>query len=164
MRATHWPIAGILGVLSSGCTSIKTPPPPESRQALAPTGTLRVGIFAGNPIHATKDPVSGELKGPAVDLGKELARRLGVPFEAVAYSSIAPLLAGAKSGEWDVATMGISAEREQTVDFTAPFMVVEFGYLVPGGSSMSTSADVDKPGSELPWRRRARPMPISPAL
>ena len=149
MRATHWLIAGMLGVVFGGCASIQTSPTPEARQALAPTGKLRVGIFVINPIHAIKDPASGELKGPAVDLGKELARRIGVPFEAVAYSSIAPLLAGAKSGEWDVATMGISAEREQLVDFTAPFMLVEFGYLVPGGSSISTSANVDKPGVRI---------------
>lgn len=150
-------IAGMLGITIGACTSTQTSPTPEARQSLAPTGKLRVGIFINNPIHAVKDPVSGELKGPAVDLGKELARRIGVPFEAVAYSSIAPLLAGAKAGEWDIATIGISAEREKLVDFTAPFMVVEFSYLVPRASLISTSADVDKPGVRIAVTEKGSP-------
>jgi polar amino acid transport system substrate-binding protein len=155
MRAAHWLVAGMLGIVCGGCAN--TPPAAEARQALAPTGKLRVGIFAANPIHAIKDPASGELKGPAVDLGKELARRIGVPFEAVAYSTIAPLVAGAKAGEWDVATMGISPEREPFVDFTAPYMVVEYGYLIPGGSSIATSADADKPGVRIAVAEKGSP-------
>ena len=157
MRVTYWLITGILGFLFSGCTNIQTAPTPEARQALAPTGKLRVGFLSTAPIHATKDAASGEFKGPAVDLGKEMARRTGVQFEPVAYTSFPPVLAGAKSGEWDIAMMGITSEREQIVDFTAPYMVVEFGYLVPSGSSISTLADVDKPGVRIAVLEKSSP-------
>lgn len=157
MRATHWFAAAVFGIVLSGCANTQVAPTPETRQAAAPTGKLRVGMFVLNPIHARKDPVSGEFKGPAVDLGRELAQRIGVPFEAVPYSTIAALLAGAKSGEWDVATMGISAEREKLVEFTAPFMIVEYGYVVPGGSSISASADVDKPGVRIAVAEKGAP-------
>ncbi len=46
------------------------------RAALAPMGKLRVAFLLG-PIYATKNSATGELKGVAIDLGEELARRLG---------------------------------------------------------------------------------------
>lgn len=145
MRATYWLIAVTLALLSGGCASIDPSPSPEVRQTLAPTGKLRVGVFAANPIHAIKDPVSGELKGPAIDLGREMARRIGVAFEPVAYPAIPPLLAGAEAGEWDIAMMGIGPERAKLVDFTRPFIIVEFAYLLPAGSPISSAADLDRP-------------------
>lgn len=148
MRTTHW-LTAIFALMLTGCVGMQMAPTPEARNALAPTGKLRVGFISGSPIHATKDAASGEFKGVAVDLGKELARRIGVPFEPVAYSSVPALIAGAKTGEWDVATMGINAERALVVDFTAPYMEVEFSYLVPHGSPISTLSDVDRAGVRI---------------
>lgn len=145
---THWVMATIFGLLLTGCAGISSAPTPEARQALAPTGKLRVG-FLLNPIHGTKDAASGEFKGVAVDLGKELARRAGVPFEPVAYSTVTALLAGAKTGEWDVTMIGISAERALVMDYTAPYMVVEFAYLVPTGSPIAKLSDVDRAGVRI---------------
>ncbi len=148
MRTIHWPTA-IFALMLTGCVGMQTAPTPEARSALAPTGKLRVGFISGSPIHAAKDAASGEFKGVAVDLGKELARRIGVSFEPVAYSSVPALIVAAKTGEWDVATMGINAERALVVDFTAPYMEVEFSYLVPQGSPISTLSDIDRPGVRI---------------
>ena len=93
-----------------------------------------------------RDPASGEMKGVGFDLGKELARRMEVPFEPVLYRVIEDLIAGAKSGEWDVAFVGTSPARAKEMDFTGPALETEVGYLVPSGSSISTSADVDRSG------------------
>jgi polar amino acid transport system substrate-binding protein len=121
---------------------------PETRAAVAPTGKLRVAFLAA-PIYATKDSGTGELKGVAVDLGKELAHRIGVPFQPVAYANPPALLGGAKSGEWDVALMGVNAERAAALDFSAPYMEVEQGYLVRAGVSIATESDVDKAGIRI---------------
>lgn len=157
MRTIHWLMTAVFALILTGCAGVQTGPTQEQRQALAPTGKLRVGFLSTTPIHATKDAASGEFKGPAVDLGKEMARRIGVQFEPVAYASFPPVLAGAKSGEWDIAMIGINSEREQIVDFTAPYMVVEFGYLVPSASSISTLADVDKPGVRIAVLEKSSP-------
>ena len=157
MRTIHRLMAPFFALMLAGCAGVQSGPTQEQRQALAPTGKLRVGFLSTTPIHATKDAASGEFKGPAVDLGKEMARRLGVQFVPVAYASFPPVLAGAKSGEWDIAMIGISSEREQIVDFTAPYMVVEFGYLVPGGSAIFTLADVDKPGVRIGVLEKSSP-------
>jgi polar amino acid transport system substrate-binding protein len=77
MRRTHWLVTGILGLLLTGCAGINTAPTPEARQALAPTGKLRVGLQLGSPHNVIRDSASGEMKGVAFDLGKELARRMG---------------------------------------------------------------------------------------
>ena len=157
MQTIHALVVAAIAVVLSGCAGVQEGPTSEQRMALAPTGKLRVGFLSTTPIHATKDAASGEFKGPAVDLGKEMARRIGVQFEPVPYTSFPPVLAGAKSGEWDIAMIGISSEREQIVDFTAPYMVVEFGYLVPSGSPMSTLADVDKPGVRIGVLEKSSP-------
>lgn len=124
---------------------------------MAPTGKLRVGLQLGSPHNAIRDPVSGEMKGVGFDLGKELARRLGVPFEPVLYPSVGALLDGGKSGAWDVAFVGFSPARAKEWDFTALHLEMEFGYLVPGGSSISTMVDVDRPGIRVAVQEKSQP-------
>ena len=157
MRMTRWLMATIAGLLLTGCAGMHTTPTPETRQALAPTGKLRVGLQLGNPLNMVRDPVSGETKGVAFDLGNELARRLGVPFEPVLYPSIGALLDGGRSGAWDVAYIGFSPERAKEWDFTALHLEVEFGYLIPGGSAVSTMADVDRPGIRVAVQEKSGP-------
>jgi len=134
-----------------------TAPTPEVRQALAPTGKLRVALQLGSPHNVIRDPVSGEMKGVGFDLGNELARRLGVAFEAVLYPSVGALLESGKSGAWDVAFVGFSPARAKEWDFTALHLEIEFGYLVPGGSSISTMADVDRPGVRVTVQQKSQP-------
>ena len=157
MRTTHWLRTAILGLLLTGCAGISTAPTPEARQALAPTGKLRVGLQLGNPLNVVKDPASGEMKGVAFDLGNELARGLGVPFEPVLYPSVGALLDSGKSGAWDVAFVGFSPARAKEWDFTALHLEVEFGYLIPAGSGISTMADVDRPGIRVAVQEKSGP-------
>lgn len=157
MRTTNWLISAVLGLLLTGCAGISTAPTPEARQALAPTGKLRVGLQQGNPLNVIRDPASGEMRGLAFDLGTELARRLAVPFEPVLYPSIGALLEGGKSGAWDVAHFGFTPERAKEFDLIAPHVEVEFGYLIPSASSISTMADVDRPGIRVAVQEKSGP-------
>src|SRR5256886_4546041 len=157
MRPTHWLTTAILALLLMGCAGMSTAPTPEARQALAPTGKLRVGLQLGSPHNVIRDPVSGEMKGVGFDLGKELARRMGVPFEPVLYPSVGALLDSGKSGAWDVAFVGFSPARAKEWDFTALHLEIEFGYLIPGDSSMSTMADVDRPRVRVAVQEKSGP-------
>jgi polar amino acid transport system substrate-binding protein len=150
-------MTAIFGLLLTSCAGINTAPTLEARQALAPTGKLRVGLQLGSPHNVVQDSVSGEMKGVAFDLGKELARRLGVPFEPVLYPSVGALLESGKSGAWDVAFVGFSPERAKEWDFTALHLEIEFGYLVPPGSPISTMADVDRPGTRVAVQEKSQP-------
>jgi polar amino acid transport system substrate-binding protein len=157
MRSTHWLVMAIFGLVLTGCASMHTPPTPEVRQALAPTGKLRVALQLANPLNVIRDSASGDMTGVAFDLGKELARRMGVPFEPVLYPSVGALLDAGKSGAWDVAFVGFSPARAKEWDFTALHLEVEFGYLIPGGSSISTMADVDRPGIRVAVQEKSGP-------
>jgi polar amino acid transport system substrate-binding protein len=97
------------------------------------------------------------MKGVAHDIGRELARRLDVPFEPVLYPSVGALLDGGKGGAWDVAFVGFSPARAMEWDFTPLHMQLEFGYLVPAGSSISAMSDVDRAGIRVAVQERSQP-------
>lgn len=118
---------------------------PAVRSDLAPSGKLRAGInYAG--LLGARDPASGELRGVAVDLARELGRRIGVPVDLVGYDSVGRMAEGAKSGAWDVAFLAAEPARAGDMIFTPAYMEVEATYLVPAGSPLRTVADVDRDG------------------
>src|SRR5688572_17100581 len=157
MHTTHCLRIAMLGLVIMGCAGISTAPTPEARQALAPTGKLRVGLQLGSPHNVIRDSASGEMKGVGFDLGKELAQRMGVPFEPITYPSVGAVLDAGKAGAWDVAFVGFSPARAKEWDFTGLHMQVEFGYLIPAGSSISTMADVDRPGIRVAVQEKSGP-------
>lgn len=145
MRVRDWISVGIVGIVIGGCAGMQSGVTPETRAAVAPTGKLRAAFLLA-PLYAVKDPSTGDLRGIAPDLGRQLAQRLGVPFEPVIYPNPPALVDGAKSGQWDVALFGISAERATVMEFSAPFMEVEQGYLVRAGVPITTASEVDRAG------------------
>src|SRR5262245_35750593 len=94
------------------CSATMTTISPDVRADLASTGKLRAGINYGNFILAQKDAATGESRGVAVDLARELAGRLGVPLEIIAYDSVAALVDAAKTNAWDIGFCGIDPARE----------------------------------------------------
>ena len=122
---------------------------PAARSDLAPTGKLRVGINYGNFLLVAKDPASGEPRGIAVDLARELGRRAGLPVEFVAYTAAGRMAEAVKTGAWDVAFLGAEPERENDITFTAAYLEIEATYLVPAGSPLRTIADVDREGVRI---------------
>jgi polar amino acid transport system substrate-binding protein len=157
MHTTDWLWIAMLGLLFMGCAGSTSAPTQEARQALAPTGKLRVGLQLGSPHNVIRDSASGDMKGVGFDLGRELARRMGVPFEPITYPSVGAVLDAGKAGAWDVAFVGFSPARAKEWDFTGLHMEVEFGYLVPAGSSISTMADVDRSGIRVAVQEKSQP-------
>ena len=82
-----WFTAVAFGFLAAGCATNASTPSQGVRQALAPTGKLRVALYTGAPASIVQSATLDESKGVGFDLGKELARRIGVPFEPVVYPS-----------------------------------------------------------------------------
>jgi polar amino acid transport system substrate-binding protein len=119
---------------------------PAVRTDLVPTSVLRVGINYGNFILATRDAATGESRGVAIDLARELAGRLGARVDIVAYDSVAVMVEAAAAGAWDIAFLGSDPAREKLIDFTAAYLEIEATYLVPAGSALHAVADVDRDG------------------
>lgn len=132
-------------VLLAACA--RAPQESESARAdLASTGTLRVGINFGNALLTGKDPANGEPRGLAVDLARELGRRLDVPIHIVPFDSAGALADDATRGTWDVGFLGVEPQRANDISFTAAYVEIESTYLVPPGSPLRTVADVDRDG------------------
>ncbi len=123
--------------------------PAGVRAEFAPTGTLRVGINMSNFLLTAKDAATGVPKGVAVDLGRELASRLGLPVEIVPYPNPGALADAAKTGAWDVGFLGAEPQRANEIDFTAAYVEIEATYLVPPGSPLKAIADVDRDGVRI---------------
>ena len=145
-RATFAALA-LATVLFGACTGLPsgpTAPLALHSQTLAPTGQLRVGVYLGSPTSLVKD-ASGEARGVSVDLGKEFARRLGVPYEQLEFARLALVLDALKAGQVDFTVTNATAARAQDMNFTAPLVGLELGYLVLANARVSAAADVDRP-------------------
>jgi len=137
----------LLALLGACASAPVAPPAPAAAVAdLAPAGTLRAAINFGNPILAVKDPATGEARGVSVDLARELGRRLNVPVKLVLYESAGNVVAGQKSGAWDIAFLAVDPARASELYFTAPYVVIEGAYLVPERSAIRANTEVDRAG------------------
>ena len=121
---------------------------PAAKSELAPTGKLRVGINYGNFLLVTRHSDS-EYTGIAVDLGRELGKRLGVPVDLVAFATAGKLADAVKAGAWDVAFLGNEPQRAGDIAFSPAYLEIEAGYLVPANSPIKTMAEVDRKGVRI---------------
>src|SRR5207248_5401473 len=113
------------------------------------THNMRIGINIGNALLARRDRTTGSLHGIAVDLARELARRVNEPAYLVAYESAGRMADAAKADEWDIAFLAADPSRAQDISFTAPYLEIEATNLVLPASPLTTLDDVDRPGVRI---------------
>src|SRR5216683_5359911 len=96
---------------------------PDPRVAdLVQSGKLRIALGLGSPVLAIKDPKSGEVRGPALDLARVLAAKIGVQLEPVEYPRPGAILQGIPNNEWDVTFLVADPARLSEADFSPPYM------------------------------------------
>jgi len=116
---------------------------------LVQAGKIRVGIHS----FYTKDPQTGELKAVSTgiifrDIARLLGTRIGVEVVPVWHPGVPEMLACVTAGECDVGFMGPDPSRAG-VDFSPPFIQLDYTLLVPAGSSIQRIAEADKPGVRI---------------
>jgi polar amino acid transport system substrate-binding protein len=119
-----------------------------ARAELTPTGKTRFGINFGNTALVTRDE-QGAPRGIAVELAKELQRRMGTPHEWIRYEAAGPMADGAAANAWDVAFLAADPVRSREIAFTAPYLEIDSTYLVARSSSFETPADIDRGGIRI---------------
>lgn len=139
-------LMGFAFITSCASTS---PMPLATRSEIAPSGTLRVGIYYTNPVLVQRDSVTGGPRGVAADISRELARRIGIPIEFVVYDAAAKLSAAVKTGEWDIAFLAVDPARALEINFAPPILEIEGVYLVPAGSPLRGISEVDGEGVRI---------------
>jgi polar amino acid transport system substrate-binding protein len=116
---------------------------------LVQSGTLRVGVGLGSLTTAMKDPATGEVKGPALELGRALAARIGISFVAVEFPRPGAVVDGLQTNPWDVTALIVDPVRAQQIDFSNPFLQSDLTYLVAAGSTLQSVADADQTGIRI---------------
>ena len=115
-------------------------------KVLAPTGTLRASFIVTNPVQGRVDAKTGAVTGPAADLTRELARRLGVPHTVTPLADAGAVLESVRSGKMDIGFLAHEAERASLVDFSDPYSNSGSTYAVRTDAPFQKSGDVDKAG------------------
>jgi polar amino acid transport system substrate-binding protein len=149
MVGIGWRIAALLLIAPLIAARASAPASDSVRKELAPTGTLRAAINFNNPLLARRDSATGEIRGLAVDLSRELARRVGVPLKIIPCDAASKITASAKDNVWDIGYLGIDPLRANDIDFTAAYVELEGTYLVPASSSLQRIEDVDRDGVRI---------------
>jgi polar amino acid transport system substrate-binding protein len=117
--------------------------------AFAPTGRLRACINIGNRVLANRMPQTGEVGGVSVDLAHALAKRLGVPLEPVVFTTARQSVEALEEDRADIGFFAIDPARARLIAFTAPYVLIEGVYLVPGHSPIHGNEEVDQPGNRV---------------
>ncbi|AOB31941.1 hypothetical protein AKI39_16355 [Bordetella sp. H567] len=102
----------------------------ETRQRIAPGGSLRMGLYQGSPSSYVRDPASGQASGVGYLLGECFARSLGVAFSPCLFQSNQEVLAAVKSATVDLVFTNATRERAQYIAFASVLLTVGKTVLV----------------------------------
>src|SRR2546426_901109 len=116
---------------------------------LAPSGVTRIAFNYNNRNNAARNPTTGELTGPGIDMSCKLEEGTHAQFIAIPYLGVPPLLAGLANGEWDAAFAFDQTLEPPGITAAIPHIGVDNTYLVRSGAAFQTVADVDAPGVRI---------------
>jgi polar amino acid transport system substrate-binding protein len=141
--------------LASSCASIpagSAQPTPGARPALPPTSLLqevqRRGVLrvATDPNYAPQSfqRVDGTWEGFDVEVGRAIARRLGVQVEFMAVG-FEQITAGDWGGRWDVhiGSMTITPDRQGQLIFSKPYYFAAASFAVHADSDLQAPDELD---------------------
>jgi polar amino acid transport system substrate-binding protein len=117
---------------------------------LAPHGVLRAALNFGNTVLVRPAATLEATGGVAPAIARELARRLDVPVRFTRYETAGEVVAAASDDVWDVGFMAVDPKRaSEGVLFTAPYVLIEGGYMVRDDSPLASVDEVDRPGIRM---------------
>jgi len=116
---------------------------------LAPSGVMRVAFNYNNRNNAARNPITGALTGPGIDMSCKLAEGTHAQFVAIAYLGVPPLLVGLANGDWDAAFAFDQTLGPPGITAAIPHIGVDNTYLVSADAPFQKVADVDAPGVRI---------------
>ena len=122
---------------------------PAAANDLVPTGTLRATYIGANPVQAFVDPTTKQVVGPAAELTKALAEKLGVPFEIKGAQGVPGVMDSVKKKEADIGFVAYDPTRAAEIDFSQTYSLAWNTYLVLDSSPLRSVDDMDKPGIKI---------------
>jgi polar amino acid transport system substrate-binding protein len=135
--------------LTGGSTLRAQSADPAGGNELAPTGHLRVGVYAGSPTSQVTDAETKQNHGVTYDLGKEFAARLNVPVEYISFPRVADVIDAIKDGKVDFTVTNATPVRAKDINFSQILLMIELGYLVPANSPITAPEQISGPGIRI---------------
>ncbi|EYE88445.1 amino acid ABC transporter substrate-binding protein [Fervidicella metallireducens AeB] len=123
----------VLGFI--GCSSPKESNQLNSLEKIKKSGILTMGLDDSFPPMEFRDD-NNNLQGFDIDLGNEIAKKLGVKAEFITTDFNGIILA-LTTGKFDMvlSTLSITDERKQTIDFSEPYIMEGIIVAIKGGNS-----------------------------
>lgn len=121
----------------------------DVRQTLAPTGTLRAGVYTGNFLLITGKTPEGDPDGVSPDLCRAIAHQLGVPLQLIPFKSQDALVDAVGSNNCDIGFVGADPDRAEKVTFTPAYVEIQATYIVPEASTIKHASEVDRAGVRI---------------
>jgi polar amino acid transport system substrate-binding protein len=140
--------------LNSGAVSAQSAESPAKGQSatidrIRASGTLRAGAATALP-WLGQNPGTHEFFGPSVEMGKELADRLGVKLELIpaGYDTI---IAGLQANQFDITIAALSAteKRKQVVDFVNYTIAGTCYAVLVDNAKVNTLEDLNQPSVSI---------------
>jgi polar amino acid transport system substrate-binding protein len=119
-----------------------------ARAELAPTGKVRIALVeAPNPgvFFVGRGP-DGAPEGVTHDLGRDLAKTLGVEPEFKVFPNSGEATEATRTGAVDLAFMPVDATRRELLAFGPAYYDLESTYLVTAASGVTDVKEVDREG------------------
>lgn len=119
---------------------------PAITSEIATLGKLRVATNAGNPMFVKRAPDGKVIGGVALEVGRFIAEKLGVPFELVPYPNPNAFLQSFGKGEWDIGIGPPTPLALEKADLGRDLLSVDHVYVAAPGQGFADAAQVDRPG------------------
>jgi polar amino acid transport system substrate-binding protein len=85
----------------------------------------------------------------ALDVGKFIAEKLGVPLELVPYSNSETYLQSFGKGEWDIGFGTQTPSVANKADFIIDVVLTDYVFVAAPGREFADAAQIDRPGVKV---------------
>ena len=117
---------------------------------IARTGCIRLALFLPQYTKTSTGDINPVGAGfVAHELIVALAEHLSIRMQIVHQQAPPKAIETLNGGGCDVMILGIEESRRKFVDFTPPVIQFDYAYLVPPGSPIEETAEVDHPGHRI---------------
>ncbi len=116
---------------------------------IAPLGKLRLATNAGNVVFVKRAPDGKATGGVALEVGKFVAERLGIPFELIPHPDANTFVQSLSKGDWDIGIGAPTPGAVKNADFGPALVLVDHVYIAAPGQEFADAAQVDRPGIKI---------------
>ncbi len=116
---------------------------------IAPKNVLRIGINMSNFLLVNKDSTFSKPEGLSPEVGKLLAKELGINYEFVTFKNPGLLADAIDYDKWDVGNFAFEKKRAEIIDFSNPYVNIDANFLLRKNSEINQNNDVDNKNNKI---------------